>query len=198
MGKQLQFMGSYLYIKVLPKKVNIILLILLTVSCCSPGSEVKIINIEKGWAANSINTVIFRRNSVVSFNQHQYAAFYDSTGHVVLAKRKLNSSDWQLSRTRYTGNVKDAHNSISIMVDGDEYLHMVWNEHNTKLHYCKSTQPESLELTRELQILREYEQSVSYPEFHKLKDGNLIFVYRDGESGNGNMVMNYYSTKEKK
>ena len=198
MGKQLQFMGSYLYIKVLPKKVNIILLILLTVSCCSPGSEVKIINIEKGWAANSINTVIFRRNSVVSFNQHQYAAFYDSIGHVVLARRKLNSSDWELRRTRYTGNVKDAHNSISIMVDGDGYIHMVWNEHNTKLHYCKSTQPESLELTGELQMLGEYEQSVSYPEFHKLKDGNLIFVYRDGESGNGNMVMNYYSTKEKK
>ena len=198
MGKQLQFMGSYLYIKVLPKKVNIILLILLTVSCCSPGSEVKIINIEKGWAANSINTVIFRRNSVVSFNQHQYAAFYDSIGHVVLAKRKLNSSDWEIRRTGFTGNIKDAHNSISIMVDGDGYLHMAWDEHNTKLHYCKSLQPESLELTGELQMLGEYEQSVSYPEFHKLKDGNLIFVYRDGESGNGNMVMNYYSTKEKK
>jgi hypothetical protein len=37
-------MNSYLYIKVL-------LLILLTVSCCSPGSEVKIIDITKGWAA---------------------------------------------------------------------------------------------------------------------------------------------------
>jgi hypothetical protein len=191
-------MSPYLYIKVLPKKVNAILLILLTVSCCSPGSEVKIINIEKGWAANSINTVIFRRNSIVSFNQHQYAAFYDSIGHVVLAKRKLNSSDWQLSRTRYTGNIKDAHNSISIMVDGDGYLHMAWDEHNTKLRYCKSTKPESLELTGELAMIGENEQSVSYPEFHKLKDGNLIFVYRNGESGNGNMVVNYYNTKEKK
>ena len=37
-------MNSFLYIKVL-------LLILLTVSCCSAVSEVKIIDIAKGWAA---------------------------------------------------------------------------------------------------------------------------------------------------
>jgi hypothetical protein len=84
------------------------------------------------------------------------------------------------------------------MVDGDGYLHMAWNEHNTKLHYCISTHPESLELTEELPMTSENELSVSYPEFHKLKDGNLIFVYRNGESGNGNMVMNYYNIKDKK
>ena len=179
-------------------KISSTFLILLIVSSCSSNPDIKIININKGWAANSINTVIFRRNSVVSFNRHQYAAFYDSSGYVVLAKRKLNSPDWELSRTNFTGNVNDAHNSISIMIDGDGYLHMAWDEHNTKLHYCQSIQPESLGLTDEQQMLGEYEQSVSYPEFHKLKNGNLIFVYRNGESGNGNMVMNYYNTKEKK
>lgn len=187
-----------LYIKLILKKVSLTFLFLLIVVSCSSGQDLKIIDIEKGWAANSINTVIFRRNSVVSFNQHQYAAFYDSAGHVVLAKRKLNSTNWEINRTRYSGNVKDAHNSISIMVDGDGYLHMAWNEHNTKLHYCKSKQPESLELTDELPMTGKKELSVSYPEFHKLKDGNLVFVYRDGESGSGNMVMNYYNTKGKK
>jgi len=181
----------------LTKRIIISSLILLILISCSHDSDIKIISIEKGWAANSINTVIFRRNSVVTFNQHQYSAFYDSTGHVVLARRKLNSTDWEIKKTLYKGNVKDAHNSISIMVDGNGYLHMAWNEHNTKLHYCRSIQPESLELTEELQMLGKYENSVSYPEFHKLKDGNLIFVYRDGESGDGNMVMNYYNIKEK-
>lgn len=191
-------MKFYQHIETMLKRVSTILLALLILSGCSFGQNVKIIKIEKGWAANSINTVIFRRNSVVSFKLHQYAAFYDSTGHVVLAKRNLNSSDWEIKRTRYTGDIKDAHNSISIMVDGDGYIHMAWDEHNAKLHYCRSTEPESLELTDEMEMLGEYEQSVSYPEFHKLKDGNLIFVYRDGESGNGNMVVNYYNTKEKK
>ena len=180
------------------KKVTLILLILIIASNCSSDPDVKIIDIEKGWSANSINTVIFRRNSVVSFNQHQYAAFYDSNAHVVLARRKINSSDWEINRTRFSGNVKDAHNSISIMVDGDGYIHMAWDEHNTKLHYCRSTQPEGLELTDELSMTGENELSVSYPEFHVLKNGDLIFVYRNGESGNGNMVMNYYNTVEKK
>jgi hypothetical protein len=58
-------------------------------------------------------------------------------------QEKIKFDKWEINRTRYSGNVKDAHNSISIMVDGDGYLHMAWNEHNTKLHYCKSTQPES-------------------------------------------------------
>lgn len=187
----------FLHIKITLKKVSTILTFLLFVSSCSTEPDIKIIDIEKGWAANSINTVIFRSNSIVTFNHYQYAAYYDSNGYVILAKRKLDSSDWQIKRTRYTGKVKDAHNSISIMVDGDGYIHMAWNEHNTKLHYCKSINPESLALTDTLQMTGEYEQSVSYPQFYKLNNGNLIFTYRDGESGNGNMVVNYYNTKEK-
>lgn len=185
-------------IKYLLPKLTAVLMIVLYLISCSSDPDIKIIDIEEGWAANSINTVIFRRNSVVSFKQHQYVAFYDSAGYIVLAKRKLNSSDWEIKRTGYTGNVKDAHNSVSIMVDGKGYLHIAWDEHNSKLHYCRGTHPESLEFEDEHQMLGEYEQSVSYPEFHKLKDGNLIFVFRDGESGNGNMVMNYYNVDEKK
>jgi hypothetical protein len=67
-----------LNIKLILKKISLTFLFLLIVNSCSSGQDIKIIDIEKGWAANSINTVIFRRNSVVSFNQHQYAAFYDS------------------------------------------------------------------------------------------------------------------------
>jgi hypothetical protein len=33
---------------------------------------------------------------------------------------------------------------------------------------------------------------VSYPEFYRLPDGNLLFLYRDGGSGRGDLVMNRY------
>lgn len=39
------------------------------------------------------------------------------------------------------------------------------------------------------------EGNVTYPEFYRLPNGNLIFVYRDGSSGNGNLVMNLYDLK---
>jgi hypothetical protein len=42
------------------------------------------------------------------------------------------------------------------------------------------------------------EKKVSYPEFYKLPDGNLLFFYRDGGSGQGNMVINRYNIQTKK
>ena len=36
------------------------------------------------------------------------------------------------------------------------------------------------------------EEHVTYPEFYRLSDGNLLFFYRDGSSGNGNLLINYY------
>lgn len=43
-------------------------------------------HLPRAWAKTSINTVVFRKNSLVTHNNTQYAAWYDSTGHVILAK----------------------------------------------------------------------------------------------------------------
>jgi hypothetical protein len=151
-----------------------------------------------GWAGNTINTVVFRKNSIVSDRQWQYTAYYDSTGHVVLAKRKTGSATWEVKQTRYTGNNNDAHNSISIMLDGNGYLHMSWDHHNNKLNYCRSMEPGSLELTDKMPMLSNNESSVSYPEFYKLPGRDLLFFYRDGGSGRGNLILNRYYTAQRK
>jgi len=151
-----------------------------------------------GWAGNTVNTVVFRRNSVVSDGQYQYVAWYDTTRHVVLAKRALGSATWEVKQTPYTGNIYDAHNSISIMVDGDGYLHMVWDHHGHQLNYCRSVAPGSLELTDKMAMTGQNESSVTYPEFYRLPAGDLLCLYRDGASGKGNLVLNRYYTKEKK
>ena len=36
------------------------------------------------------------------------------------------------------------------------------------------------------------ESQVSYPEFYKISDSNLMFFYRDGGSGQGNLVIDQY------
>lgn len=154
-----------------------------------------IVPIAEGWAGNSVNAVPFRHNSVVTHRDEQYVGFYDDGAHVVLAKRRLGSRDWQIRRTRYQGDVQDAHNAISIMVDGAGYLHMAWNHHGVPLHYCRSVEPGSLELTDMLSMTGQQERQVTYPEFYRLPDGNLLFLYRDGQSGNGNLVLNHYDCK---
>ncbi|MCW0483020.1 BNR repeat-containing protein [Gaoshiqia sediminis] len=154
-----------------------------------------LVPIGKGWSQTSVNATIFRKNSVVSSANYQFVAYYDSTAHVVLARRKHGSSEWELHQTQYTGNVHDAHNVISLMVDGDGYLHLSWDHHNNPLNYCRSVEPEELEMGERLSMTGENEDVVSYPEFYALNGGDLLFVYRDGGSGNGNLVLNKYDLK---
>lgn len=151
------------------------------------------VDVAKGWANNSVNVVVFRKNSLVTFKDTQFIAFYNSDRYVVLGKRRIGTSNWQLKQTPYRGNAADAHNSISIMTDGEGYLHMAWDHHNNPLHYCKSIAPGSLELTPQIPMTGDKEQRVSYPEFFNLQGGSLLFLYRDGGSGQGNLIMNVYA-----
>lgn len=151
----------------------------------------------EAWSGNSINTVVFRKNSLTSFNGTQFISYYDAEGFVVLGKRILGQPGWELKKTRFRGNIADAHNSISIVLDGEGYLHMAWDHHGSKLRYCRSIQPYSLELSDEMPMTGRNEAKLSYPEFYRVPDGGLLFLYRDGGSGNGNLVINKYNIKTK-
>lgn len=164
----------------------------------APAEEAEKVDVGYGWANNSVNAVIFRKNALVTHDNTQYIAYYNPQQYLVLAKRKLGEQDWKIQHTDYKGNTKDAHNAISIMVDGDGYLHVAWDHHNNSLRYARSLQPGSLQLSKKLPMTGTNEQSVTYPEFYRLPDGNLLFFYRYGESGNGNLVINRYSTDTQK
>jgi len=167
---------------------------MLVAGCAAPQASAPAVSfsaVGQGWAGNSVNVAVFRKNALVSDGTTQYIAYYDARGHVVLGKRRLGSDAWLLQRTAYTGSLKDAHNAISIMVDGAGILHMAWDHHNNGLHYARATAPGSLDLV-EAPMLGRDERSVSYPEFFRMPDGGLLFLYRDGGSGRGNLVLNRY------
>lgn len=161
-------------------------------------SQPRLIPIAEGWANNQVNTAIFRKNSVTSFNGNQYAAFYNGDSKVVLARRELGTRKWQIHQTQFSGNTADAHNSISLAIDGSGFLHLAWNSHGTALQYTRGLKPESLEITDRSQMIGEAENKVTYPEFYALPNGDLLFFYRDGASGSGNLVLNRYDVKTRK
>ena len=169
-----------------------------------PAANLCIIPVAKGWAKNSVNATIFRVNSVTTHRDTQYVAFYSEDRHVVLAKRKLGTgipANWHIHKTRFKGDTRDAHNGISIAVDGSGILHVCWDHHCDPLRYCRvrrSRTPGSLELTDEMPMTGQNEKKVTYPEFYNLPDGDLLFLYRDGGSGNGNTMLNRYDVKTKK
>lgn len=161
-------------------------------------STVAITGVDSGWAGNSINTTIFRKNALTSFKNIQFIAFYNTDGFVMLGKRNVRTATWEIRQTPFKGNIRDAHNSISIITDTDGYLHMAWDQHNNELHYCISKEPLSLEMGEAQPMTGEHENSVSYPEFYRLNNAELLFLYRDGGSGRGNLVVNKYNVRKKK
>lgn len=150
-----------------------------------------------GYSRTSVNTTVFRQSSVVTHGDMQYIAYYDTACYLVVGKRSLNNGTWDLHRSQYTGHCQDAHNIISIGVDGDGFLHVAFDHHGHKLNYCKSIAPGSLELGEKIPMTGLDEEDVTYPEFYNLKDGDLIFAYRSGASGRGNLVLNRYLTQVK-
>lgn len=172
-------------------------LLAMTFLSSNVNAQVKVTETEVGlgWSNNSVNTVVFRNSALTSFKGIQYTAYYDPEGRMVLAKRNLNSKKWDIVITPYTGNVKDAHNDISIAIDSEGYLHVSWDHHDTHLRYARSKKAFSLELGEEQPMTGEDESKVTYPEFHNLPDGKLLFCYRSGASGRGNMIMKSFDVK---
>jgi hypothetical protein len=66
----------------------------------------------------------------------------------------------------------------------------------------QTREPGSLELTAKMTMDGERENQVTYPEFYSLPDGkggsDVLFLYRVGSSGNGDLVLKRYRTSEKK
>ena len=161
--------------------------------------NVKSSKLTTGFAGNAINGASFRKNAITTYiddagNEHQIAAYYDYYGTIVLAKR-VNEGQWFYEWTGLKGDITDAHNTISVAVDGDGYIHLAWGQHARSLNYAHSEEPLSLKITVK-EMIGDLEKFVTYPEFYNLPNGDLFFLYRDGGSGNGNLVLNKYHTEQ--
>jgi len=190
--------------------VSAALLLLAALCSCSPKSndsepfQPRFISAGIGYSNTSVNATVFRNSSVATIDDTQYIAYYDTLGYLTLGKRSLQDTIFTLQRTQYQGHVRDAHNVISIMPDGDGYLHVSFDHHGHPLHYARSLAPGSLQLgelqpmiSQSIDSLIPDELDVTYPEFYRLASGNVLFAYRSGASGRGNLVMNLYNIKER-
>ncbi|KXL47143.1 hypothetical protein M433DRAFT_152978 [Acidomyces richmondensis BFW] len=153
-----------------------------------------------------INVNSFQQDAIVSFAGFQYAAWYEDSDldslsrHVWIARRKLNSTEWQKLELRdYRQTRNDGHNTISIGISGDGIIHMAYDLHNMNLNYRKSVSPVALKpeqhpwtsdiFTPNLNKLSQWDSSLfnmmTYPRFLRLENGDLLFEFRRGRSGLG-------------
>ena len=153
-----------------------------------------------GYAGTSVNVAVFRAASIVSDGNRQFASWYDASGVINIARRKINpDGPWETLATTLKGAVADAHNIISLGLDGDGYLHVSWNQHGTRLRYARSKTPYEVDFeVLDEMIDASAEKNVTYPEFRRFSNGDLLFAYRDGVSGSGNLVLNRYAIATRK
>lgn len=125
----------------------------------------------------------------VEQNNHQMIAYYDSNRQMSVAMRKMrdvNGSPWSYHKvSSWLG--WDAHNKVEVAFDKNGIIHLIGNLHGNKLVYFKSASPYDPRTLEKVDVMvdKAVEQKMTYPEFFKDPDGELILKYRDGSSGNG-------------
>ena len=190
-----------------------------------PLSFVHVIPVSDGNAATDdrgfdhyINSTSFKIQSLVTVNNYQFIAYYDqgtsnTNRNVTIARRDITnpSNLWSITHTSFTSNDStDAHDVISIGLDGDGFLHMSWGMHNNNLLYTKSTtsvlnnNPMAFvgQATGNSAAINTMvgtnETSVTYPNFYSVPGTkDLLFNYRTGSSGDGIYRISRYNATTK-
>lgn len=153
-----------------------------------------------------VNGEAFQQEGIVSFDDYQYAAFWNTNRHVVLARRALPTGNSELfgqwekfDFTDYELSADDAHNTISLGVSpADGVLHIAFDHHDSPLHYRRSlpgllTNPQGMSWSAESFTATTSNltgsgnvTALTYPRFITQPAGNrLLLSARLGASGSG-------------
>jgi hypothetical protein len=158
------------------------------------GAEARIlesVDISDVWSGHPVGFYL------ITHGDRQFAAFYDANRALTVAERTLGSKTWRLERPG-TSVGWDSHNDLVMAIDADGFIHLAGNMHSTPLIYFRTKSPLDIGTFERLdRMTGTNEERCTYPQFFSSAAGELIFMYRDGESGNGNHIFNAYSPSTK-
>lgn len=158
----------------------------------------QVIAIDKVWSGQPVGF------SLLTHGNRQYIAYYNAERNMVVGQRNLNELKFALTVMPATSRATsggtstvlgwDSHNSVTMGIDPDGTIHLAGNMHVNPITYFRSTKPEDIStLKQEMKMVGSNEIQCTYPQFMNTRDGELIFHYRDGSSGNGNEIYNIYN-----
>lgn len=161
---------------------------------------------EHGFAVNAMNNVAYITHNLYTVGDQQFATYYgenpDDPGdpfneRIIIARRTLGDSLWEILKTTFTANnIFDTHDNVNFAIDGDGHMHLSWGMHGDTFHYAVSPAPvtgaNSLSMGPDLGTITGRENTVTYPQFYNLPNGDLLYSFREGSSGNGDMYLNRF------
>jgi hypothetical protein len=150
------------------------------------------------WAGHPVNFALLTARG------HQFIAYYDEQRRIVVEGRRLGETAWTIVRPggvpvpgeNRQSNVTgwDSHNSLDLALDQSGRLHLAGNMHAKPLIYYRTREPwDVASLERLDRMTGAREGSCTYPVFFDDFQGELMFRYRDGRSGNGSDIYNRYN-----
>ena len=134
---------------------------------------------------------------LLTSGDRQYVGYYDQSRRMTVAMRTLDSNEW-IARKLPEVVGWDGHNYVTMAVDERGYVHLAGNMHNDPLVYFRTTEPYDVSSFARLdRMVGAEEERCTYPQFIHGSRGELIFLYRDGSSGDGAHLVNRYNVKTK-
>jgi hypothetical protein len=67
---------------------------------------VNFVPVALGFSSTQVNVL---GRSLFTHKGWQFIGFYDPKSYLVLGKRMLNSTEWQLEKSQYKGKITDSH-----------------------------------------------------------------------------------------
>ena len=147
--------------------------------------------IAKVWSGHPVGF------SLLTHKDRQFIGFYDVDRVMTIGMRTLDADDWIFQKLD-TKVGWDSHNYITMAVDSADVLHVSGNMHGVPLIYFRAEKPMDVASLKRAGMVGDKENKCTYPKFMTDKDGNLLFLYRDGVSGNGDWYVNQYDPAAKK
>ncbi|MDT8390714.1 MAG: BNR repeat-containing protein [Lentisphaeria bacterium] len=157
----------------------------------------------KIWSAVSVGFCL------LTHENRQYVAYYNADRRMVVGQRDLSDDSFTQmilpsespnppNRGKLTSTIQgwDSHNSITMVIDKEGHIHLSGNMHVDPLLYFRTEKPHDITtLIQVKSMVGKNETRCTYPHFMTGPNGNLLFHYRDGWSGNGVEMYNVYDTK---
>jgi hypothetical protein len=129
--------------------------------------------------------------SLLTHAERQYVAYYDAKHQMTVTVRKLGERQWQTIKLPSQIGW-DAHNYVTMAMDGNGDLHVSGNMHCVPLVYFRTGTPGDVATLAPMPMIGKNEDRCTYPVFLNDAKERLVFHYRDGRSGNGRELFNVY------
>ena len=135
-------------------------------------------------------------NIVTLADGTQYAVWINDSIRPIVGKRVVGSSQWTTYDLRdiagdpFGAQAADGHNTFTIGVDDAGRVHVSGNMHNDPLKYARTNTPGDISAWTAGAMVGSEENAVAYPRFFNTPGGQIFFLYRQGGSGSGNLMLN--------